>query len=267
MELLTLLAGASANQPSAVFDAGTPQASCSLTTAVSGSPSFSVQLQGSADTVTWASIGSAVTTAGTSSLTPSPAARYFRAILSGYSGPGSVTARLGINIASSFPPTSQDPLEFGSATTAGPFAAVTAKGVPAANYGTWTRMTAGGYAFSHLTIYVTAQSGNVSVGAYSSTGSGASAAPAAQLATSGAVPCPAVGLATIALGSSCAPPISGWMALSADNATAQFASNTQFYPSGILNIGVGAVAAASHPLPSSAVTSTLDSYLMMMRGS
>lgn len=95
MDLLTLLAAASQNQASGIFDAGTPQSSCSLQVTASGSPSFSVQLQGSADALAWASVGSPLTSAATSSLTPSPAARYFRAVLSGFAGPGSVTALLG----------------------------------------------------------------------------------------------------------------------------------------------------------------------------
>lgn len=95
MDVLTLLAAASQNQVSGTFDAGTPQASCSLQVTATGSPSFSVQLQGSADAITWAGVGSALTSAATSSLTPSPAARYFRAVLAGFAGPGSVTALLG----------------------------------------------------------------------------------------------------------------------------------------------------------------------------
>lgn len=89
----SLLSGASANQVSATVDAGVTQASCSLIVATSGSPSFSVQMQGSADGTTWANAGSAATTAGTTSASPS--ARYLRAVLSGYTGPGSVTVKLG----------------------------------------------------------------------------------------------------------------------------------------------------------------------------
>lgn len=102
MDLLTLIAAASQNQASGTFDAGTPQSSCSLQVTATGSPSFSVQLQGSADAVTWASVGSALTSAATSSLSPSPAARYFRAVLSGFSGPGSVTALLGFTAGTGF---------------------------------------------------------------------------------------------------------------------------------------------------------------------
>lgn len=102
MDLLTLLAAASQNQASGIFDAGTPQSSCSLQVTVSGSPSFSVQLQGSADALAWASAGSPLTSAATSSLTPSPAARYFRAVLSGFAGLGSVTALLGFTAGAGF---------------------------------------------------------------------------------------------------------------------------------------------------------------------
>jgi hypothetical protein len=102
MDVLTLLAAASQNQASGTFDAGTPQSSCSLQVTVAGSPSFSVQLQGSADAIAWAAVGSPLTSAATSSLTPSPAARYFRAVLSGFTGPGSITALLGFTAGTGF---------------------------------------------------------------------------------------------------------------------------------------------------------------------
>jgi hypothetical protein len=102
VDLLTLLAAVSQNQASGIFDAGTAQSSCSLQAIAVGSPSFSLQLQGSADAVTWASVGSPLTSAATSSLTPSPAARYFRAVLSGFAGPGAVTALLGFTAGPGF---------------------------------------------------------------------------------------------------------------------------------------------------------------------
>lgn len=99
MEIVSLLPGASGNQTGNMLDTGLPQSSCTLQVTVSGgsggSPSFSVQLQGSADGITWVSVGSAVTTASTAALFPSPAARCFRAILSGFTGPGKVTVKLG----------------------------------------------------------------------------------------------------------------------------------------------------------------------------
>jgi hypothetical protein len=110
VDSLTLLAAASANQASGVFDAGTAQASCSLQVAALGSPSFSVQLQGSADASTWADLGSPLTTATTSSLTPSPPARYFRAVLSGFTGPGAVTALLGFTAGSGYTEASSEGL-------------------------------------------------------------------------------------------------------------------------------------------------------------
>jgi len=102
VDSLTLLAAASANQASGVFDAGTPQAACELQVTALGSPSFSAQLQGSADASTWTALGSPLTAAGTSSLTPSPPARYFRAVLSGFAGPGAVTALLGFTAGSGY---------------------------------------------------------------------------------------------------------------------------------------------------------------------
>jgi hypothetical protein len=102
VETFPLLVSASASQAGGIFDAGTAQSSCSLTVTASGSPAFSVQLQGSADSVTWAAAGSPVTSAGTTALTPSPAARYFRAVLSGFTGPGAVTASVGLAAGTGF---------------------------------------------------------------------------------------------------------------------------------------------------------------------
>jgi hypothetical protein len=102
VEFVPLLTSVSASQAGGSFDAGTPQSSCSLRVTAAGSPSFSVQLQGSADGSTWASVGSPLTTATSASLTPSPAARYFRAVLSGFGGPGAVTAALGLTPGSGF---------------------------------------------------------------------------------------------------------------------------------------------------------------------
>jgi hypothetical protein len=77
---------------------------------------------------------------------------------------------------------------------------------------------------SSLVIAVGVQSGNISVAAYDSTGTGRSRLPNNRLGTSGAVTCPAVGEATIPLANSVhVVPFETWFFISADNATAQFA--------------------------------------------
>jgi hypothetical protein len=102
LDVVSLLPAASANQAGSVLDTGTAQSSCTLQVTVSGTPAFSVQLQGSADGSAWFSAGAAVTAASSASLSPSPAARYFRAAVSGFTGPGSVTVLLGYSAAAGY---------------------------------------------------------------------------------------------------------------------------------------------------------------------
>jgi hypothetical protein len=64
-----------------------------LVVVTTGSPTFSLQLQGSLDNVNWYSLGSAVTTAGETSVTGQEAA-YIRGDLTALSG-GTLTAEVG----------------------------------------------------------------------------------------------------------------------------------------------------------------------------
>jgi Major tropism determinant N-terminal domain len=112
-----------------------------------------------------------------------------------------------------------DPMQIGFDSTYlhGTAGAGTAPGAMTAQYG---RLLAAGYAMSHWTIQVTASSGNISVGLYAGSGSGASAVPTGAPTTSGAVACPAIGVTTITLGATVTPTLAYWGAVSADNGTA-----------------------------------------------
>lgn len=95
-DIVTILRAASANGPGFTLDAGDLKGTESLEVWTAGTVSaFSVQLQGSLDGTNWADIGGALTAAGTTAVTGAPLARWFRAVLSGYSGTGTVTAVLG----------------------------------------------------------------------------------------------------------------------------------------------------------------------------
>jgi hypothetical protein len=95
-DIVTILRGASANGTGFTLDAGDLKGTESLEVFTAGTVSaFSVQLQGSLDGTNWTAIGAAVTTAGTTAVAGAPLARWFRAVLSGFSGTGTVTVVLG----------------------------------------------------------------------------------------------------------------------------------------------------------------------------
>lgn len=90
-----LLNGVSANGTGPVADIGEGDVTdiVAIQVIIVGTVSaFSIQLQGSEDGVNFANIGTAVTTAGISRQANLPACRYFQAVLSGYTGTGTVTA-------------------------------------------------------------------------------------------------------------------------------------------------------------------------------
>lgn len=110
MAVATLLNAAPANTSGPVLGLGTVYGNLTIAVSTKGAVSaFSVQLQGSLDGVNWAAIGPAVTsvTAGTSVGTGA-LFQYFQAILSGYTGTGTVTCELayglGASASSSGPP-------------------------------------------------------------------------------------------------------------------------------------------------------------------
>lgn len=103
MAVVTLLNAVSANTTGPVAGLGTPYGNLTLSVSTTGTVSaFSVVLQGSEDSVNWGAIGSAITstTAGTSMGT-GILYQYFQAVLSGYSGTGTVTAELAYSLNSS----------------------------------------------------------------------------------------------------------------------------------------------------------------------
>jgi hypothetical protein len=160
-----------------------------------------------------------------------------------------------------------DPLQLGVTCSFIPWGQVAAASVVASNDGWYVRCAAGGYAMSHIALQVGVASGNVCVAAYQSNGStGQSNAPATQYQTSGSVSCPASGAATIALGGSCTPNLTDFLALAADNTTATFDYGGG--PNTALANGLGYVQTTAFPLPAPVGTLTADAArAYMLRGS
>jgi hypothetical protein len=98
--VLNLLSAVSANTTGPAVDSGGGNISddVSLDVFTAGTvTAFSVQFQGSIDGVEWAPIGSAITAVGlTKPASTPPACRYFQAVLSGYTGTGTVSASIGL---------------------------------------------------------------------------------------------------------------------------------------------------------------------------
>lgn len=109
----------------------------------------------------------------------------------------------------------------------------------------------GGGSHAALAIHVGTQNGNVSVAAYTNSGSGRSAAPTGgQLATSGSVACPASGYAEVSLGATVTIRVDDWVGLSASSNTATFgglAAGTSL--TSAIADGSHLLQTTAHPLP------------------
>lgn len=165
----------------------------------------------------------------------------------------------------------QDPLQIGVAINFFPGALQISQSVFTASSGAYSKLISGGYPISNLNIFVGASSGNISVAAYTNSGTGMSAAPTGgRLATSGAIACPAGGNAAVSLGSSITPNLGDWVALSADNTTATFQRpDTTGSSATLLLPGWGSRQLSAHPLPSTPSSLSSDASIgnFMMRGS
>ena len=116
-------------------------------------------------------------------------------------------------------------------------------------------------------IVVGTASGNISIATYSSTGSGTAARPQTRQQTSGAIACPASGVATVTLTSN-AVAEGDWFGMSCDNTTATFQRTTAVSVTAILN-GFLHSEAAAHPLPATATPAApaADALMPLMVGS
>jgi hypothetical protein len=120
--------------------------------------------------------------------------------------------------------------------------------VPGITRTVYARVTAGG-TISKVRLNVVTSSGNISVAAYRNTGSGTLAQPGTQLAASGAVVCPAVGVAEISLGATITLAVGDWLAFSADNATVALSSLGAIVAAGARAAGRMYYQDSTHPCP------------------
>jgi lysophospholipase L1-like esterase len=144
-------------------------------------------------------------------------------------------------------------LTFGFPHTIDPRTVSGNRAVDAANKCVFGRVREGGKV-SKIGLFVGAASGAISVAVYRNTGVGRGAAPGERVATSGAVACPAVGYAEVALDSAVWVRPGDWIALSVDNVTATFA-NASSLGGYALPLGIGTAQATAHPAPASATPS------------
>jgi len=97
-DILTALNAVSANTTGTALDAGDLRDEAAIEVRTSGTVSaFSVQFQQSLDKVAWANLGAAVTAVTAETVLTSVLGRYFRAVLSGYTGTGTVTAKIAVS--------------------------------------------------------------------------------------------------------------------------------------------------------------------------
>lgn len=107
-------------------------------------------------------------------------------------------------------------------TTLPPWAVATAITWPLANRLHWGRVTGATADTTALRIRVHAQSGNVALGIWSPSGSGGSATPGTRKVWTGSVACPAVGVASVALGATYELAEGDFVGFACDNTTASF---------------------------------------------
>lgn len=150
--------------------------------------------------------------------------------------------------------------DVGPPMTLSPFTAGTSVSALPANRAYYARTVNGG-TISGLQVDIGVSSGNACVGVYRSSGTGIAARPGTRIATSGSVPCPAVGVQTIALTASVAVLPGDWLALVFDNGTATVRR--------ILNAATNSAALAGQqdaafPLPATAAAVGSGNVVMLV---
>jgi len=115
------------------------------------------------------------------------------------------------------------------------------------NRAIYMRLLDGG-AVTYLWYQVTAASGNIALGLYTSTGTGRQAVPGTRYANTGAIPCPAGGqIQTTIAGTTVAQ--GDWMGMSCDNTAATFLMTNNTGQNNGLGKGFNMYQATGHPLP------------------
>jgi len=144
----------------------------------------------------------------------------------------------------------------------------TAAALPGANWAIfWKSLGAG--TITNIGLQVNASSGNICVGVYNS--ASATGPPTSRLATSGSIPCPAIGWASISLGGSYSVNQSHFLALAASSASATFYSVSSTWASGGLGQYAAGLAYSDNssglPLPATAnPNGTIRQTIIFMSG-
>lgn len=159
-----------------------------------------------------------------------------------YSQPGAAGAA-----AATYAPI-DSPLAFGFATTMDPLLTITSRAIGAANRAVFARLIEGG-TVSKVRLSITVQAGNISVAAYRNSGTGVDSVPGTRLATSGAVACPATGIADVALGASVDLLPGDWLGVSSDDTTTAFHSLSTLAAAAPRAAGRMGFQETAHPLP------------------
>jgi hypothetical protein len=157
----------------------------------------------------------------------------------------------------------QDPLGLGFATTH-PWAAAAngTQAVYGVNVALYQQLIGYGMTTNQLQLYIGTSSGNISAGVYNNgSQAGTSRLPNSRLGTTGAIPCPAAGLATVTMTGSVTIPRGAYAAVSADNTTATFLRSA---PTAATTNGYGATQGSGHPLPATAGAGNGNSTMVWM---
>lgn len=125
-----------------------------------------------------------------------------------------------------------DPRGWGLVSSVDPLQATASSTIGGANRTGYFRIIGAGR-ITKVGISVITASGNVCVSAYRNTGRGRAARPGQRLATSGSVPCPAVGYSEIALDQAAVLRPGDWLAIGNDDNLASLrCCGTTILPSG-----------------------------------
>jgi hypothetical protein len=152
-----------------------------------------------------------------------------------------------------------DPLSIGFASTTDPRAFPSgAAAMFAANAACYAAFIGYGQSVSTLRISVGTSSGNISVGTYGNGSQpGSARLPHSQKSTTGAIACPASGVATVTLISAVTIAAGDYGAISADNTSATFQRVTT---NSATSWGVLANQSSAHPLPATAAAANGGGY-------
>jgi hypothetical protein len=157
------------------------------------------------------------------------------------------------------PPDGPDALHLGFASTVPPGTQVGGTVALGAGCAVYAMFVSAGVVTGALRLHVTTAAGHVSLGVYASTSAGISRKPGDRRVTTGVIPCPAVGTATVLLPAPTAIGTNSYAALSVDNDQARVACVSTLVSA--MTLGTAAFQPGAHPLPATAASANGNSHL------